>query len=387
MVKSPEEYLSSMSFDTETHANAEDDLTPGERAFIEKYIGLDALKDLKPQNPESVLLPAPELAAPLPLPVKEPEIIVIPQTQLIVKDTVPNLEADKEEKRVQDADSKATHINSLESPARAPAIQKLVLQKRPEQEIIVSRDAALVDASVEAPAETELAENRDNPVASPDVASALEDTAIASKTDMSDSVLPDISCEATIDSDKAEKGAMQTAPVISRADSKVSAPQPVIVSPETLLREKMRQAAEVQVVSFYVAGQLFLLPVEGIQEVVRHMELIKVPQPPDYIAGAINLRGTVMPLVRLSALLTNEPEIPYDKNNFVIITGTEQLRMGLIIDKVKSMHMIPQKKIIWNAESKLGDSAEFLSAIVDLDDRVCGMVAPENIVQKILPEL
>ena len=45
---------------------------------------------------------------------------------------------------------------------------------------------------------------------------------------------------------------------------------------------------------------------------------------------------------------------------------------------------MPQKKIIWNAEAKLGDAAEFLCAIADLDDKVCGIVAPENIAQKIL---
>ena len=51
------------------------------------------------------------------------------------------------------------------------------------------------------------------------------------------------------------------------------------------------------------------------------------------------------------------------------------------------MHIVPQNKIIWNPESKLADAAEFLNAIVDLDDKVCGLVSPETIIKMILPEM
>lgn len=151
-----------------------------------------------------------------------------------------------------------------------------------------------------------------------------------------------------------------------------------------VLPDSLREQENIQVVSFFVAGQLFLLPVSGIQEVLRRMELVRVPQAPEFMAGAINLRGKVTPLVHLSALLTNETEYKYDsEKNFIIICGTENMQIGLIIDKINSMHVIPHNKFIWNAEAKLGEAAEFLFAIADLDDRVCGVVSPDTIIKKI----
>ena len=150
------------------------------------------------------------------------------------------------------------------------------------------------------------------------------------------------------------------------------------------LKERLKAEADIQMVSFFIANQTFLIPIAAIQEVLRHMELVKVPQAPEFVAGAINLRGAVIPLVHLSALLTNEEAAAYTERNFIIVCGNEGSRLGLIIDRISGMHILPQNKLIWNAETKLGDAAEFLYAIADLDDKVCGVVDPDTIAQKIL---
>lgn len=117
---------------------------------------------------------------------------------------------------------------------------------------------------------------------------------------------------------------------------------------------------------------------------MRHIELVKVPLAPPFVAGVINLRGRVTPLIHLGALLTAVPGCDYTERNFILVCGTEQLQLGLIIDRVNSMHMLDQDKITWNVETKLGEGAEYLCAVADLDDRVCGILAPETIIQKLL---
>lgn len=163
------------------------------------------------------------------------------------------------------------------------------------------------------------------------------------------------------------------------------APSPVrpSVPAAVSLRERLQGEARVQMVSFFVKEQLFLLPVAGIQEVLRHIELVKVPLAPSFVAGVINLRGRVTPLVLLAELLTAQ-EGEYSERSSIIVCGTEMLQLGLIVDKVHTMHMVEQEKILWNAESKLGDSADFLCGVVDLDDHVCGVVSPDMITQRLL---
>ncbi len=170
-------------------------------------------------------------------------------------------------------------------------------------------------------------------------------------------------------------------PAVASADASAPArsPSPVAVS----LRERLQAEARVQMVSFFVQEQLFLLPVAGIQEVLRHIELVKVPLAPSFVAGVVNLRGRVTPLVFLAELLTARNG-EYSERSSIIVCGTEKLQLGLIVDKVHTMHMVEQEKILWNAESKLGESADFLCGVVDLDDHVYGIVSPDMVTQRLL---
>lgn len=370
MLKSPEEYLAGLSFDLPESSGGEPDLDAGERTFVEKYLGADALGSIPHADPEPV--PLPQLQ-PLPETRRQPSftpaiIVAPPAAQIAVQSSAPEI-------IVSCAEEKAAESAPVIAIApEKPATDLKIAEKSETMAKTVS--PARVTVRTEAAVEADL---KISGIDSHAKIETLEKEAVAT-------VAPAVkvaSAQATQTVQKVAATEQVTAEAQAAAESEaVTAPVP----PELALREKMRQAAQIQVVSFFVAEQLFLLPVEGIQEVLRHMELVRVPQAPEFVAGAINLRGTVMPLVHLSALLTNSRQLRYDERSFIIVTGSSSLQMGLIIDRVNSMHMIPQKKIIWNAESKLGEAAEFLSAIVDLDDRVCGMISPDIITQKLFSE-
>lgn len=459
MIKSPEDYLSSLSFDPPEPDAGEISLDAAERAFVEKYLGVDSLATLRVQNPEPVPLlqplpPAPRTELPLPPPVprlviapaapakvaeKEaialgaaPEIIVAPAetktaaieeaaSQAIEKtsaDIAPAAKVIQAEAQISEKTSEALKIaERVETREIADTKQEIIAPPKAETATETAPAKTEAPAQIAAPAkvETEAVEKTIAPAKAE--TRAVEKTAAQAKIETKApaaatsslktqaKAAEEIAAPAKAEAKAVEKttakveakapGATNVAAKIeAKAVEKAAAPAveaaPAVLRAETAptlsLREKMRQATELQVVSFLVAGQIFLLPVAGIQEVLRHMELVKVPQAPQYVAGAINLRGTVMPLVHLSALLTNAKTWNYDKGSFIIITDSSSMQMGLIIDKVSSMHMIPQSKIIWNVESRLGDAGEFLCAIVDLDDKVCGMIAPDTITQKILSE-
>lgn len=155
-------------------------------------------------------------------------------------------------------------------------------------------------------------------------------------------------------------------------------------TPRLSLKQRLRNEARVQMVSFFVREQTFLLPVAAIQEVLRHMPLVRLPLAPQFVAGVVNLRGRVTPLLHLDALLTLARDYRYTPQSFIIVCSAEQMQLGLIIDKVQTIHTVEQDKITWNAEIQLGASADFLCGIADINDHVCGIVAPDMIVQKLL---
>ena len=49
-----------------------------------------------------------------------------------------------------------------------------------------------------------------------------------------------------------------------------------------------------QFCSFFLSGELFGLPVEQVQEVIRYQEMTRVPLASEVIRGLINLRGQIV---------------------------------------------------------------------------------------------
>ena len=72
---------------------------------------------------------------------------------------------------------------------------------------------------------------------------------------------------------------------------------------EVPLERKLQQQDELQLVSFFVGKYEYTMPIEAVQEVVRSIRPTQVPEAPEHLAGLVNLRGRVTPLVRLDELL------------------------------------------------------------------------------------
>ena len=150
------------------------------------------------------------------------------------------------------------------------------------------------------------------------------------------------------------------------------------------LRTRLAALEQVQMVSFYIREQIFLLPVSVIVEVLRHMPLTRLPMAPPFIAGVVNLRGKVTPLLHLDALLTTDQTMRYSEKSFIIVCGTDDMQLGLIIDKVHTMYMVSKDSISWNIEAQLGEGADFLCGLANIGERLHGIIDPELIVEKLI---
>src|SRR4030042_4305489 len=56
-----------------------------------------------------------------------------------------------------------------------------------------------------------------------------------------------------------------------------------------------------QYLTFMLGGEWFATGILAIKEIIEYGNLTEVPMMPDYIGGVINLRGSVVPVVDLSA--------------------------------------------------------------------------------------
>jgi purine-binding chemotaxis protein CheW len=174
-------------------------------------------------------------------------------------------------------------------------------------------------------------------------------------------------------------------PAASGAESEVSpkaapkAASPAVAS----VQEQLRTAAETQLVSFFLSGQEYALPISMVQEVITFVEPTKLPAAPPYIAGIINLRGRVTPLVRLNDLLRLSAR-DTDRERFIVVCRHEGLQIGLIIHAVATMYRVRGEEVEWNIEARLGVGSSHLAGLLKFQEKLIGIIAVDQLVRTVL---
>lgn len=152
---------------------------------------------------------------------------------------------------------------------------------------------------------------------------------------------------------------------------------------EEALDSVLKRASELLMVGFYLGGQEFVVPTLAVQEVIRFSPPAKLPTAPSFVAGVINLRGKVTPLIRLREMLET-PSGDGAENRFIIVCRRRGLQFGLMIDKVHTMYRVPQADIDWSIESHLGANIDFISGLLKLRDELIGVVSVDRVVEMVI---
>ena len=92
-------------------------------------------------------------------------------------------------------------------------------------------------------------------------------------------------------------------------------------------------ADEMEFVTFYVGNILIGVEIHQVEEINRHVDVTTVPHAPEYVRGVINLRGEVVTVVDLRAILGLPPaEITQQTRTVVVHSKDEQI--GLLVDRI-----------------------------------------------------
>ncbi|MFV0349977.1 MAG: chemotaxis protein CheW [Halodesulfovibrio sp.] len=169
-------------------------------------------------------------------------------------------------------------------------------------------------------------------------------------------------------------------PVAAQGKGRAAGP---VIEREPDLAEQLRNAPELQLVSFYVGSQEFTVPIMTVQEVLRYMPPTRLPTAPSFIAGVVNLRGRVTPLVRLRDLL-GIPATKENQDQFIVVCRRHGLQLGLMIEAVHTMYRATQDMIDWAIESHLGVNVDFISGLMKSGDELIGIISVDHIVDSVL---
>ncbi len=99
-----------------------------------------------------------------------------------------------------------------------------------------------------------------------------------------------------------------------------------------------------QFLTFHLHGQVYGIPVQSVREINRVSEITPLPQTPEYVAGVMNLRGKVIPVLNLRKRLGFEP-IAHTKTTCIIVVDGSHGQVGVIVDAVNTVIEFPEGQI------------------------------------------
>lgn len=103
-----------------------------------------------------------------------------------------------------------------------------------------------------------------------------------------------------------------------------------------------------QFLTFQLAGEVYAINILHIREIIDYGNLTQVPMVPDFIAGVINLRGSVVPVIDLSRRFGNRLTEITKRTSIVIIeivNDDETMEIGVMVDIVNEVLEIAESEI------------------------------------------
>ncbi len=90
-----------------------------------------------------------------------------------------------------------------------------------------------------------------------------------------------------------------------------------------------------QMVTFRLGGGSYAMPVMHLREIIKPVDIYPVPGMSEPIIGVINLRGEIIPVMEIAALMkANTPGKENNKKERIIIVDSDEGGTGLMVDEV-----------------------------------------------------
>jgi purine-binding chemotaxis protein CheW len=92
--------------------------------------------------------------------------------------------------------------------------------------------------------------------------------------------------------------------------------------------------------TFKLDVEEFGLEILKVQEIIKMMDITRVPRTPSFVRGVINLRGKVIPIVDLRLKFDMDSRASTEKTCIIVVTvrrSSGAVIMGIIVDEVSEV--------------------------------------------------
>jgi len=137
-----------------------------------------------------------------------------------------------------------------------------------------------------------------------------------------------------------------------------------------------------QFLTFVLNNETYGVNILNIKEIIDFGNITQVPMTPEFIAGVINLRGNVVPVVDLALRFSQKPSERTKRSSVVILEVSyeeQALEIGITVDVVNEVLDILAGEIEPSPSFGTRIRTDFISGMGKVNDKLLVLLDIENI--------
>ena len=124
-----------------------------------------------------------------------------------------------------------------------------------------------------------------------------------------------------------------------------------------------------QFCTFYLDKLLFGVELKGVQEVIRSLEITRVPLAPGVVSGLINLRGQIVTAIDLRLRLELEAR-PANLRPMNVVVRSDDGAISLLVDEIGDVVEVEEDSFEPPPETLRGTIRTMITGVHKLNDRL-----------------
>ncbi len=124
-----------------------------------------------------------------------------------------------------------------------------------------------------------------------------------------------------------------------------------------------------ELLAFRLADEEYAVDILMIKEIIRPMEITRVPRRPAFIKGVISLRGTIIPILDLRTRLGLTDSSP-DRGTRILVVGLDHGLIGVIADSVTDVVKVKRSDVEPPPAIRGGSSSGHLKGVARVSGRL-----------------
>ncbi len=148
--------------------------------------------------------------------------------------------------------------------------------------------------------------------------------------------------------------------------------------------ERGREEPGLAVIMMMLHGETFAIPLSQVKEIIRVPHITWVPGAPATVKGIINLRGTVVAVLELAALL-GHPAVACGQTSRIVIVDSAGAVAGLLVEEVLGVEEVAYAAIEPSMRTLDEQQRNYVSAQAEAAGRLVGVLDIDVVLENSRP--